>query len=60
MNAIVKTVEKESEKTLESVVISDIINIVYTNKVIILVKSNGRYITYSNLHEDYYNIISVI
>lgn len=60
MKAIVKTVEKESEKIFESVVISDIINIVYTNKVIILVKSNGRYITYSNSHKDYYNIISVI
>lgn len=60
MKAIVKTVEKESEKIIERVVISDIINIVYTNNAIILVKSNGQSISYSHSNKYYETIISVV
>ena len=59
MKAIVKTLEKESGEIFESVV-NDVINVVYSNEAIILVKKNGRSISYSNTNKDYDTIISVI
>lgn len=59
MKAIVKTLEKESGEIFESVV-NDVINVVYSNEVIILVKSTGSSISYSNTNKDYDTIISVI
>ena len=57
MKAIVKMLEKESGEIFESVV-NDVINVVYSNEVFILVKSNGLSISYSN--KDYEIIISVV
>ena len=59
MKAIVKTLEKESGEIFESVV-NDVINVVYSNEVIVLVKSSGRSISYSNSNKDYNTIISVV
>lgn len=59
MKAIVKTLEKDSGEIFESVV-NDVINVVYSNEVIVLVESNGQSISYSNSNKDYDTIISVI
>lgn len=61
MKAIVSTLEKESGEVFESVV-NDVISVVYSNEGIVLVKSNGRSISYSNSNsnKDYDTVICVI
>ena len=59
MKAIVKNVRKKNGEIFESVV-NEVINVVYSNELIILVTSDGKSVTYSNSNEDYSTVISVV
>lgn len=59
MRAIIKTVDKVSGEIFEDVA-NDVINVIYSDKIFTLVKSDGTFITYAHSSEHYKHIISVV
>ena len=60
MRAIVKKVLKSNCEVFSYIIVDDIINVVYTNENITLVKSDGTTVGYSNaITDDYEYAISI-